>query len=331
LSDDVTFGDADDVKIGDAGFTVSISNGGTYPITLSSLGLSNMVRFWPEDHPCGDFYVFASVIIVNPPPTDPNSSNDYDGTNSTINYTGCPPGADLALTNLTVSPSSVSTREFTSCSFDIVNNGPLDLSSEYIQVDFYLSDDVTFGDADDVKIGDAGFTVSISNGGTYPINLSSLGLSNMVRFWPEDHPCGDFYVFASVIIVNPPPIDPNSSNDYDGTNSTINYSGCPIDVNEEISEELPDGYFLMPNYPNPFNAVTNIKFVLPRSSDVMIEIFNVLGQRVKMLVNERLSTGFKSVVWDGRDENGLEVSSGLYFYRITANDFIQTKKMLLLK
>ncbi|MFC1476138.1 fibronectin type III domain-containing protein [Candidatus Zixiibacteriota bacterium] len=226
LSTDQTFGDADDVKIGDTGITLSISNGGTSPITLSSTGLSNMVRYWPEDHPCGDYYVYARVTITNPPPNDPNSGNNYDRTNSTINYTGCAQTADLALTNLVVSPSTVSSRAFTSCSFYIVNHGPMALSLEYVTVDYYLSTDQTFGDADDVKIGDTGITLSISNGGTYPITLSSTGLSNMVRYWPEDHPCGDYYVYARVTITNPPPNDPNSGNNYDRTNSTINYTGC---------------------------------------------------------------------------------------------------------
>lgn len=141
--------------------------------------------------------------------------------------TGPQQPTDLALTNLSVLPSTVTTRAFTACIFNIVNSGPGALSSEYIVVDFYLSTNVTFGDTDDVKIGDAGFTISIASGATYPINLSSTGLSNMVRFWPENQPAGDYYVFAGVTISNPPPDDPDSSNNYDRTNSTISYDPPP--------------------------------------------------------------------------------------------------------
>lgn len=94
----------------------------------------------------------------------------------------------------------------------------------------------------------------------------------------------------------------------------------------------PTSYSLGQNYPNPFNASTVIQFALPKTSDVKLEIFNVLGQKVVTLVDEELQTGYKQVVWDGKDQRGNSVATGIYFYRIRAEDvFSDMKKMLYIK
>ena len=89
---------------------------------------------------------------------------------------------------------------------------------------------------------------------------------------------------------------------------------------------VPDAYSLSQNYPNPFNPTTEINFRLPEASDVRLEIFNMMGQKVATLVNRRLEAGEYSFVWDGS-----EVASGVYFYRFQADDFSATKKMVLMK
>jgi len=98
------------------------------------------------------------------------------------------------------------------------------LSSQSITVDYYLSDDTSFGDADDVKIGDTGFTVSLGLQAKKTITLSSMGRANMVRHWPTDVPGGDYYVFARVSINDSPPSDPNSENDRGRTSAKFTYS-----------------------------------------------------------------------------------------------------------
>jgi CARDB protein/SdrD B-like protein/FG-GAP repeat protein len=138
-----------------------------------------------------------------------------------IQVTDVPDEADLALTVLSVSPSTVTGKAFTSCSFNLVNNGPMDMVSEGVMVDYYLSDDITFGDADDFKIGDTGFTLSIAAGATDGIVLSATGLGNMVRHWPDGKPDGNYYVFADARLTSAPPTDPNASNNYDHTDSTV--------------------------------------------------------------------------------------------------------------
>jgi hypothetical protein len=96
-------------------------------------------------------------------------------------------------------------------------------------------------------------------------------------------------------------------------------------------ETRPCDFVLFQNYPNPFNPATNIEFVLPKSGQVKIEIFNILGQKIRTLVDECLKPGHKLVDWDGKDDSGKEVSSGIYFYRIATDEFSEAKKMLLLK
>ena len=95
--------------------------------------------------------------------------------------------------------------------------------------------------------------------------------------------------------------------------------------------KLPQTFILKQNYPNPFNPETKIQFMVPTSSNVKIDVLNILGQSVRTLVDERLSPGTKEVTWDGLNDNGLQVASGLYFYRIITDNFVDTKKMVLLR
>jgi hypothetical protein len=94
---------------------------------------------------------------------------------------------------------------------------------------------------------------------------------------------------------------------------------------------LPTSYELSQNYPNPFNPETTFEFALPKVSQVELTIFNVLGQKVVTLISKELPAGTYQETWDGTSESGNSVSSGIYFYRLTAGDFITTKKMMMLK
>ncbi|MBT4501081.1 MAG: T9SS type A sorting domain-containing protein [Gemmatimonadetes bacterium] len=93
----------------------------------------------------------------------------------------------------------------------------------------------------------------------------------------------------------------------------------------------PLTYVLHANVPNPFNPETSIRFDLAQESVVRLEVFDVVGQQVRTLVTEQRSAGTHRVVWDGRDERGVPVSSGIYVYRLQAGTFEQVRRMLLLK
>lgn len=102
-------------------------------------------------------------------------------------------------------------------------------------------------------------------------------------------------------------------------------------VEEVFSPNLPDGFALTQNYPNPFNPTTTIRFELPVRSFVTVKVYNLLGREIADLVNETLPAGTFTTEWDGRNNSGLEAASGIYYYRLIAGEFIQAKKMVLLK
>jgi hypothetical protein len=102
-------------------------------------------------------------------------------------------------------------------------------------------------------------------------------------------------------------------------------------VDDETGDEPIRRFSLRQNYPNPFNPTTNIEFVLSKSGQVKLEIFNILGEKIRTLVDQRLKAGHKLVDWDGKDGSGEEVASGVYFYRLQTENFTQTKKMVLIR
>lgn len=95
-------------------------------------------------------------------------------------------------------------------------------------------------------------------------------------------------------------------------------------------EEVPGDYEIG-NFPNPFNPSTEIRYKLPQVSDVQIVIFNVLGQKVRQLVNSRQNAGTYAVRWEGDNDQGVAVPSGMYFLRMKAGDFLADRKLLFLK
>jgi len=95
--------------------------------------------------------------------------------------------------------------------------------------------------------------------------------------------------------------------------------------------ELPTEYALYQNYPNPFNPGTTVKFAVPEAGNVKIVIYDLLGQEVRTLFDGYTQRGTTEIVWDGRDNKGAQVSTGMYVYRMTAGSFTQSRKMVLLK
>jgi hypothetical protein len=101
------------------------------------------------------------------------------------------------------------------------------------------------------------------------------------------------------------------------------------DIFKEISaieSSLPNDFAISQNYPNPFNTTTKINYQLPADGWVKLEVYNVLGEKVATLVEEKQEAGYRSVIWEAS-----ELSSGLYFYKLTAGDFTETKRMVLAK
>jgi len=98
-----------------------------------------------------------------------------------------------------------------------------------------------------------------------------------------------------------------------------------VGIEEELNE-MPTEYLLSQNFPNPFNPITTIKYQIPHRSNVSLKIYDIIGNEVADLINEEQEVGFYNI-----DFNAARFSSGVYFYQLKAGEFIQTKKMLLLK
>jgi hypothetical protein len=97
------------------------------------------------------------------------------------------------------------------------------------------------------------------------------------------------------------------------------------------NNEVPSSFSLNQNEPNPFNPATRLAFDVPRACGVTLKIFNIKGQLIRTLVNRTMSPGHYMIVWDGLDNDGVAVATGIYFYRLQAGDFSVSKKMLLLR
>jgi flagellar hook assembly protein FlgD len=101
---------------------------------------------------------------------------------------------------------------------------------------------------------------------------------------------------------------------------------------------IPNVYSLGQNYPNPFNPITTIPFQVSSSQSpahtpvhTTLVVYNILGQKVKTLFEDKVLSGIYEVIWDGKNDKGSEVTSGIYFYRLETGGFRQTKKMILLR
>ena len=122
-----------------------------------------------------------------------------------------------------------------------------------------------------------------------------------------------------------------------GVSVLLNLSDIPITDStavteyEEPSSDVPEIYSLTQNYPNPFNPQTVIYYDLPVQSHINISVYNITGQIVATLVDGHRSAGSYSLVWDGKDDNGKRLANGVYVYRLLADGFVKTRKMVLMR
>jgi hypothetical protein len=106
--------------------------------------------------------------------------------------------------------------------------------------------------------------------------------------------------------------------------------GSAVENGTDEMKVIP-GYSLSQNYPNPFNPETDISFSLPEKTEASLVIYNMLGEKIKTLMTGYMRTGTHTIHWNGRDEAGNSVASGIYFYRLKTGGFVETKKMVLMK
>ncbi|MDH4070727.1 MAG: choice-of-anchor D domain-containing protein, partial [Ignavibacteria bacterium] len=123
-----------------------------------------------------------------------------------------------------------------------------------------------------------------------------------------------------------------NSNDPNQDSLTVELSGMgdtPVDVT--TGKELPTEFSMAPNYPNPFNPTTTIRYALPVASEVSVVVYDILGRMVKTLVSGEHEAGYHQASWDGTNNTGQIVGSGVYVYRIHAGSYTLTRKMLFIR
>jgi hypothetical protein len=111
----------------------------------------------------------------------------------------------------------------------------------------------------------------------------------------------------------------------------IDYESGHTDVEEDETASHIEGFELSQNYPNPFNPETQVSFSLPEEAKVSLAVYNVSGQKVRTLLDSGLPAGSYTVTWDGKDNQGISVASGVYFCRLQAGEKVSTKKMTLVR
>lgn len=111
---------------------------------------------------------------------------------------------------------------------------------------------------------------------------------------------------------------------------SLTWFGILVGVPNEF-EEIPETYNLSQNYPNPFNPETQIQYIIPKENHVRLTIYNSVGQEIRTLVNDFQAAGSHKITWNGVNNFGQKVTSGIYFYRLVAGEFVNIKKMILLK
>ncbi len=136
---------------------------------------------------------------------------------------------------------------------------------------------------------------------------------------------------TAFIVGQSSPLDTSESSNYrniGGFFVSFLTFGTPQEAEFRMGVPVPEEYALDQNYPNPFNPETTIKYQLPEAGKVVLKIYNVIGQEIRTLVNEEKEAGYHNIRWDGMDNKGVSVSSGVYIYRLQVGNFVRVKKML---
>jgi hypothetical protein len=163
--------------------------------------------------------------------------------------------------------------------------------------------------------------------GTGPLRVDDRG---SYTFSTTDDTSPDFLPLGTTIESLTGVLDFSFSNFKLQPRDNNDFQGIVTDV-DELDSNVPESFTLFQNYPNPFNPETTIRYRLPSAQEVQLKIYNILGQQVKLLLDKQQLAGDYKVVWDGKDDRGNLMPSGVYIYRIQAGDFEKSNKMILLK
>ncbi len=125
------------------------------------------------------------------------------------------------------------------------------------------------------------------------------------------------------------PYSPSSNEDVQYIkNIILEIKNASLSIDDKLK---PESFTLRSNYPNPFNPTTNIAYDLSKNSFVNISIFDIDGKKIRTLLNRFQSEGYKTIIWNGKNDNNVRVAAGMYLYTLLVEDMIQTRKMVMLK
>ena len=203
---------------------------------------------------------------------------------------------------------------------------------------------VTLGGEDHIKMTSTGANIVVDNNLYWPQSSNISGISDNHAIFADpdlvNPSSGDFHIASNSPAIDVGLIIASVTEDFDGNLrpqgngydiGAFEFTDSPTSV-EQKETTPPDQFQLQQNYPNPFNPSTEITFVVPRGSNVFLAVYNLLGQRVRTLVDEVVNTaGPRKVIWDGRNQFGQSVSSGVYFYRLQSAATVLSRRMVLLK
>ena len=174
----------------------------------------------------------------------------------------------------------------------------------------------------------------VEPGVNYDHNIYDISYSLLPLFWEGEGNINADPLFCDalngdfLLAENSPAVGSGEN----GTNMGALGVGCDaIDLSLSDASRVPMAYTFYQNYPNPFNPTTTLSYELPKDSFVDVTIYDMLGNVVYNLVNTNQSSGYKSIQWDATNNQGEPVSAGVYLYKIQAGNFVDTKKMILVK
>ncbi|RIK82254.1 hypothetical protein DCC62_00485 [candidate division KSB1 bacterium] len=216
---------------------------------------------------------------------------------------------------------------FVGSSYGYTGNVPRTQDSWY-----YLA--VTFngnnsGNSDRLKLYVNGELQSLTFSGTVPSALPNSGTTPLILGYYKDENAGTSSLGGTLAAVRVSNIARTSTEVSDAYQDGLGKRNS--EYQDDSLGLIPAVFKLYQNYPNPFNPTTTFRYDLPEDSHVSLAIFNFLGQRVKLLVDQEVKAGRHSVVWDMRSEEGTKLPSGVYFYQLIAGGFTEAKKMTLVK
>ncbi|RMH89433.1 MAG: T9SS C-terminal target domain-containing protein, partial [Calditrichaeota bacterium] len=297
---------------------------------------------------------------VNGVTIQPNTGIIYATVNNSTGFT------DLLRINAAAGDAYVTTRipqfNLRAIAFDL--NGDL-YAARFTNGDLFLIDPVT---GDMTPVGSPGIPL-LSGLAVNPVDGQLWGISFLNRLYKIDKTTGQATLIGNPGFARTPDIAFDEQGNLYGLAGNINevtqlialdtttgagtvigstgFAGIKglaipptavVGLGDPDEEVLPQRLELLPNYPNPFNPATTIVFTLPRVSRITLHIYDITGRKVRTLVNEQMPAGRHEVVWDGTNDAGRPVASGVYFYRFTASPLegglrgvSQTRKMVLMR